>query len=500
MTRWETFIGDVRHALRQFWTARVFTATAVLTLALGIGGTTAIFTLIHAVMLRSLPVSDPARLYRIGDGDNCCVQGGPQDRWGMFSYPAVRAPEGRPAGVRGADGLPGRPGPRQRAPAGRRRRAAAAAIRATSPATTSRRSACRAFGGRVFTPADDTRGGRRRSSCMSHHAWQGTYGGDPKIVGATLVVEGHPFTVVGVTPPGFFGETLRGDPPDLWVPLQQEPLIAGETSLLRQPIVGVAARDRPAAAGRDHRRHGAAADRHPAPVDAARLRLPGQLDARRDPGCCRSRSIAVVPAGAGVGVMSEQYGRSLRILLGVCALVLLIACANVANLLLARAVARRGQTAVRLALGASRRQIVTQALVESVLLAVGGGIVGLVVAVGTARLLLSLAFAGATFLPIDTMPSPLVLAFAFGLALADRHALRRRAGVVRDAHQPDRRAARRRPQHRRSLVVHAQGAGRAAGRAVGGARRRLAAAGAQPRPTSRARTSASRSRAACWCS
>ena len=125
----------------------------------------------------------------------------------------------------------------------------------------------------------------------------------------------------------------------------------------------------------------------------------------------------MVPAGAGVGIMKEQYGRSLQILLGVCGLVLLIACANVANLLLARAVARRGQTAVRLAMGASRRQIVTQALVESVLLAVAGGIAGLVVAVGAARLLLALAFAGATFLPIDTRPAPMVLAFAFGLAL-----------------------------------------------------------------------------------
>jgi predicted permease len=127
--------------------------------------------------------------------------------------------------------------------------------------------------------------------------------------------------------------------------------------------------------------------------------------------------ITVVPAGAGVGIMKEQYGRSLQILLGVCALVLLIACANVANLLLARAVARRGQTAVRLAMGASRRQIVTQALVESILLAVAGGIAGLVVAVGAARLLLALAFAGATLVPIDPRPAPMVLAFAFGLAL-----------------------------------------------------------------------------------
>src|SRR5713226_6638693 len=79
--------GNFRYAMRQFRLSPVFTAAAVLTLSLGIGGTTAIFTLIHAVMLRSLPVSDPARLYRIGDGDNCCVQGGPQDRWGMFSFP-----------------------------------------------------------------------------------------------------------------------------------------------------------------------------------------------------------------------------------------------------------------------------------------------------------------------------------------------------------------------------------------------------------------------------
>src|SRR6476646_4928463 len=80
-------LGGLRYAARQFWHSRVFTTAAVLTLALGIGGTTAIFTLIHAVMLRSLPVADPSRLYRIGDGDSCCVQGGPQDEWGMFSYP-----------------------------------------------------------------------------------------------------------------------------------------------------------------------------------------------------------------------------------------------------------------------------------------------------------------------------------------------------------------------------------------------------------------------------
>jgi predicted permease len=125
----------------------------------------------------------------------------------------------------------------------------------------------------------------------------------------------------------------------------------------------------------------------------------------------------VIPAGAGVAVMKEEYGRSLKILLGVCGLVLLIACANVANLLLARGVARRGQTAIRMAIGASRRQIVMQALMESVLLAVGGAIAGLFVAFGASRLLLALAFQDAEFLPVDTAPSLIVLAFAFALAL-----------------------------------------------------------------------------------
>ena len=221
----------------------------------------------------------------------------------------------------------------------------------------------------------------------------------------------------GVAPPGFFGETLRADPPDMWVPLQHEPLIAGaSTSLLRQPIsawLRVIGRLRPGAR-----------------IDGMDARLTSLLRnwALNEAGypanwlpeiqrVLPQQTITVVPAGAGVGVMKEQYGRSLNILLGVCALVLLIACANVANLLLARAVARRGQTAVRLAMGASRRQIITEALVESLVLALAGAVAGLLVSMAASTLLLSLAFAGARVLPIDTLPSPVVLAFAAGLAL-----------------------------------------------------------------------------------
>ncbi len=410
-----TLIRDLGYALRKFRSARVFTATAVLTLALGIGGTTAIFTLIHAVMLKSLPVGDPSRLYRIGDGDNCCVQGGPQDRWGMFSFPLFERIKGE---VPEFEQLTAFQAGMGRMSVRRQGTSDAPRPHRTTYVTGNyfETLGINAFAGRVFTSADDT----PASSpvvLLAYHAWQGLYGGDPSVVGATLIVEGHAFTVAGIGPPGFYGETLKANPPDLWVPLQQEPLIAGsETSLLRQPIsawLRVIGRLGPGASivGMDARLTGLLRQwaRHEAgypPNWMATVErvLPQQF-------------ITVVPAGAGVGVMKEQYGRSLQILLGVCGLVLLIACANVANLLLARAVARRGQTAIRLAMGASRREIVTEALVESVLLAIGGALAGLIVAMAAARLLLSLAFAGATMLPIDTTPSPLVLAFATGLAL-----------------------------------------------------------------------------------
>ena len=409
-----TLFGEVRYALRQFWAARVFTVTAVLTLALGIGGTTAIFTLIHAVMLRSLPVQDPSRLYRVGDGSNCCVQGGPQDRWGMFSFPLferlkAEMPEFEEVTAFQAGGS--RFSVRRQGVDTAARPLRGEFVAGNYFSTLG----VRAFTGRALTPEDDSPAASP-AVVLSHHVWQGTYGGDSSIVGATLVVEGHPFTVVGVTPPGFFGETLRGDPPDLYVPLQKEPLLSGETALLRQAIpawLRVIGRLRP----------GATADGMSARLTAVLhqwMQHEAGYPANWMPGVVESlprQVIAVVPAGSGVGIMREQYRRSLQILLGVCALVLLIACANVANLLLARAMARRSQTAVRLAIGASRGTVVMQALVESVLLALAGGIAGLVVAIATARLLLALAFAGVSFLPIETSPSSMVLAFAFALAL-----------------------------------------------------------------------------------
>ena len=410
----QNFSGSIRYAVRQFRQSPVFTTAAVLTLALGIGGTTAIFTLIHAVMLRSLPVSDPARLYRVGEGNDCCVEGGPQDRWGFFPYSFYQQmltamPEFEEVTAFQAGG--GRM-------AVRREHLETAARPLRSEYVTGSYFSTlgvRPFGGRLFTPADDTLSAPP-VAVLSHHVWQTVYGSDPSVVGASFIIEGHPFTVIGVSPPGFFGETLRGDPPEIWIPLQQEAVMSRDGGLLNSPFsawLRVIGRVRPGVSTAAMGPRLTAMLRQwmlkdsQYPVDwmpEIKRHLPNQV-------------INVIPAGAGVAEMKEEYGRSLQILFAVCGVVLLIACANVANLLLARAVARRAQTAVRLAIGASRRQIIAQALTESILLAVAGGMIGLAVSFGAARLLLSLAFHSAHFLPISTAPSPIVLGFAFLVAL-----------------------------------------------------------------------------------
>jgi len=407
-------LGNLRYAARQFRQSPVFTATAVLTLALGIGGTTAIFTLIHAVMLRSLPVSDPARLYRVGEGDDCCVEGGPQDRWGMVSFPLferLKAQTPEFAEVMAFQAGRGRLSVRRQGVDVASRPLRSEYVTGNYFHTLG----IKAFGGRTFTPEDD-KPAAAPVAVLSHRAWQTVYGGDTSVVGSTFIVEGKPFTMIGVAPAGFFGETLRSDPPDIWIPLQQEPLIDGDVALLRQPVsawLRMIGRLRP----------GASIDGM-SPRLTVFLRQWMQNDsgypANWMPEVLHSlpkQVLNVVPAGAGVAEMKEEYGRSLQILLTVCGLVLLVACANVANLLLARAVSRRAQTALRMAIGATRRQVITQALTESVLLAIAGGILGLIFAAVAARLLLALAFRSANFLPISAMPSLVVLAFAFALAL-----------------------------------------------------------------------------------
>lgn len=407
-------VGNLRYAFRQFRHSPVFTATAILTLSLGIGGTTAIFSLIHAVMLRSLPVYDPGTLYRVGEGDECCVEGGTQDTWGMVSFPLFErlkkeTPEFEE--VTAFQAGRGRMSVRREGMENGARPLTSEYVDGHYFSTLG----VRAFYGRVFTPEDD-KPGAPPVLVLSHRVWQTTYGSDPSIVGSTLVIEDYPFTVAGIAPAGFFGEMLESDPPDIWVPVQQEPLISADGSLLRQPVsawLRMIGRLRKGATieGMSPRLTG---------VLRQWLQYDAGYPANWMPDVIHDlpkQALNVIPAGAGVAAMKQEYGRSLQILLSVCGLVLLVACSNVANLLLARGVTRRAQTAVRMAVGATARQIVGQALLESILLAIGGGLIGLVVAIAAGRLLLSLAFHSAHFLPISATPSFAALGFAFALAL-----------------------------------------------------------------------------------
>ena len=405
---------DVLYALRQMRLSPIFTLTAMLTLALGIGATTAIFSLIHTVMLKSLPVADPASLYRVGDGNDCCVEGGPQDNWGMFSYRLYQsfgaaAPEFEQLAAFQAG----------RAQFSVRRSETNEQAKPLRGEFVSGNYfatfGVQAFTGRTLTPTDD-QPSSAPAAMLSHRLWQQEYASDPKVVGSTFMLDGHPFTIVGITPPGFYGETLRSDPPEIFVPLQQEPLLMGKNSILKQSngwlrIIG---RLRPGA-----KPDGLAARF----TTILRQWLVTDLGAEfpqflsQIKGMLPKQKLNVIPAGSGVAEMKAGYKDSLRILLAVCSLVLLIACANIANLLLARGSARRTQTAVRLALGASRMRLIRQSLTESVVLSVMGGAAGIVIACLGVKLIVALTFRSANFVPIDATPSLPALAFAFGLSL-----------------------------------------------------------------------------------
>lgn len=409
----QTLRQDIAYALRQMRQSPVFTLAAMLTLALGIGATTAIFSLIDTVMLKSLPVVDPSRLYRIGTGGDCCVEGSPQDEWGMFSYPFYQrmlqnTPEFEQLAAFQAGGyqISTRRSESDRVAKPLREEYVSGNYFSTFGVG--------AFAGRTIQPADD-QANSAPVAMLSYRTWQQQYGSDPSLVGSTFILNGHPFTIVGITPPGFFGETLRSDPPDLWIPILQEPTFSGANSFLHhfQAWLRVIGRLRPGANPNAVPARMTALIRHwlvnesgmPADwMSGIKANLSKQI-------------VKVVPAGTGVGTMKEEYGANLRILLAICCLVLLIACANIANLLLARGAARRAQTAVRLALGASRKRLIRQSLTESLVLAVFGGAAGIAVAYIGVRVLVALTFRSAKFVPIDAAPSLPVMAFAFGLSV-----------------------------------------------------------------------------------
>jgi macrolide transport system ATP-binding/permease protein len=408
----EQLVHDIRFALRRLRKSPGFTTVAVLTLALGIGGNTAIFTLIHALMLKSLPVSDPQQLYRLGDRDACCVISGYQTRFAIFSsslyqYLRDHTPEFTELAAAQAD----------RVPLSVRQSGASSPPDSLVGEFVSGNYfsmfGIRGFAGRLFTAADD-RPGTPPLGVISYHVWEQRYNLDPGVIGSTFIVNGTPITIAGIAPPGFFGDSLRVDPADFWLPLATEPLLRGKNSVTShsdQHWLYLIGRLKP----------GTRPDSVESKVNVELkqwwIDQTGSRLSAKDAQQIAKQHATLTPAGSGVAGMKNQYADGLKLLISVSGLVLLIACANIANLLLARGMKNRIQSSIRLALGAQRALLMRQAMIESMVLAVAGGVAGLLVAWTGTRALLFLAFGGAAFVPIEARPSLFVLAFAFLLSL-----------------------------------------------------------------------------------
>ena len=412
--RLELLVQDIRYALRQLRRTPGFTVTVLLTLALGIGANSAIFTLVNAILLRNLPVTDPKSLIRIGDRNDCCIS----DQWsdtGDYSLFATdtyymfkkNLPEfeelaatasfygGGPLTVRRAG-----PDTLAKSMVGTFVSGNYFRVFELSPAA-----------GRLFVDADD-QNGAPITAVMSYDAWQRDYAGDRGVVGSTFYVNGKPTTVIGVAPKGFYGDRLDTNPPSFFFPMNAMDEVIG-ASFFTDPskqwayLIG---RVKPGTS-------------LPALQAKASTLLKHQLATLKPFSDPRAQEVlplthvVLTPGGGGIQNMQNGYKDRLNLLQWIAALVLLVACANIANLLLVRGMGRRAEFFIRSALGAQRSRLVRQLLQESVVLSGLGGLLGLAVSCLGAHALLALAFPDQHNMPIGASPSPLVIGFAFSLSL-----------------------------------------------------------------------------------
>ncbi len=412
----EHLLQDIRYALRRLRHSPAFTLTTVVTLALGIGATTSIFTLVHAVLLQSLAVSNPQQLYRIGKKTHCCIWGGYNQypEFSIFSFDQYRYFRNHNHGFSelaafqagGTD-------------------VGAKRVNHPEPAHTYRAEfvsgnyfamfGVNAYRGRTITNSDD-RDGAPPVAVMSYRLWETRYARDPSIIGGVFNLDNKPFTIIGIAPPPFYGDGLRYIPPDLFIPLATEPLLAGESSLLNQPdsawldLIGrIRSGASPNAIQAELRLELIQWLRsHWADMDAnARKLLPKQ-------------TLYLSPGGAGIVAMREQYEHWLNILMLASGFVLAIVCANVANLMLVRGMEQRRQISLSMALGARASRLLRQPLAESLVLSLLGGLAGLAVAFAGTRLILDFAFPRIGEMgrvPIHSSPSGPILLFALAVSV-----------------------------------------------------------------------------------
>jgi macrolide transport system ATP-binding/permease protein len=408
----ESLMQDVRFALRQLWKTPGFTITAILTLALGIGANAAIFTLVNAVLLKDLPVVDPQSLVRLGDSDQCCVNRGPEedgnysihstDTWQRFKQnnPEFEELAAMQAGLN---------------PLVVRRDHSDEAAHSVDTEFVSgnyfRTFGLRPAAGRLLKDSDDVQGAPV-AAVISFALWEHDYARDPSVVGATFWVNTRPVTIVGIAPEQFYGDRLQSTPPGVYLPIESLPVLR-DKDYVHEPearwlyLIG---RAKPGTA-----------------LAPLQQKLSMQLkqifstskffSSAHDRPYLDRVHVPITPGGAGIQNMQADYGPNLHLLQWIAGLVLLIACANIANLLLVRGMARKTEMGLRTALGAARIRIIRQLLTESVVLAVIGGVAALAVSYGGAELLLKLAFPSSNDVPIHASPSLTVLGFAIALSL-----------------------------------------------------------------------------------
>ena len=411
----ETALHDLRHTLRQLRQSPVYAATVILTLALGIGANTAIFTFVQGILLRSLPVAAPAQLYRIGDTDDCCVNGGfvgTNGDFDIFSYDLYQhfkaaAPEFESlAAVQAGQGL------------WTVRRGAATPRPMHGEYVSGNFFSTLGlvpFAGRFFSNADDQLSAAP-VAVVSYAAWQDEFGGDRSVLGATISIHSQPVTVIGIAPRGFFGDRVTDTPASLWLPISTQPRINGqplETSLLGLPD--------------SHWLYPIGRVRRGTSIPALQAKLSATLrnwlysrpTYTKNGGAAviPKQHVVLVPGGGGIQSLQQETGSALEMLMLLALAVLAIACANIANVVLARSMGRRSEIAVRMALGEARSRLVRRVLTECVLLGCVGGVAGLAIAYAGARSILQAAFPNSAHSAIVATPSAAVLAFAFGISV-----------------------------------------------------------------------------------
>jgi predicted permease len=410
-----TLLQDIKFGLRVLLKKPGFTLIAVLSLALGIGANTAIFSLTDAVLIKTLPVRQPEQLVLFGNGRDIGVKLGlPNSSFDLFSYPFYRQVQQRTDVFSGVASLLSMQWNMH------------GFVNASGSGSDIEQMKVQLVSGtyfpvlgvnaglgRVFTDADDQTQGGHPVAVVSYAWWQQRLGGDPSAIGKTITIDNIAYTIVGVAPKEFFGTSV-GAAPDLWIPLAMEKQLPpthwdqrnnnGWQSLY---IIG-------------RLQNGVTAAQASSVVNllfkqSLQARV-GERPAAKDLQDIQKASVELTPVSRGLSQLRRQFSLSLKVLMGVVALVLLIASANVANLLLAHGAARSREFAVRLAVGARRARLIRQLLTESALLALLGGIAGVALSTWGSRLLLRMASDGPEAVPVDVTPNLRILGFTIAVS------------------------------------------------------------------------------------